>query len=79
MFGGDVAMSGIVQYNMLKGRCTYNDSLSKVKKYLSMADFVVVNLESPLSVKNDLKTEEPLDKNKLVYLISENTSAQALR
>lgn len=78
MFGGDISFSGIVRYNMKNGRCTYNESFSKIRKYLKMADYAVANLESPLSEIEDIYTEKPLDRNKVTYLIADKNSAEAL-
>ena len=79
MFGGDVSFAGVVKYNRQNGRCTYNESFSKIKTVLDHADFVVINFESPVEKsKENLNSNNMLDSSKSVHLISKEESIDAL-
>lgn len=77
IFGGDVTFSGAIKYHGRRINCTYNESLSQLKPYLSEADHVIVNLETSFHPYKGLKLKE-VDPDKAVTLISDLDAMPAL-
>ncbi|XP_057310574.1 capsule biosynthesis protein CapA-like [Hydractinia symbiolongicarpus] len=78
IFGGDVTFSEVIKYHVRRMNCTYNESFSPLKPYLSEADHVIVNLESPFHPYNGKKLTE-LERKKIVKLISDLDAMPTLR
>ena len=77
IFGGDVNFSGISEYLVKGGKCTYNQSLAHIKRDLADADFVLVNLETVFKV-NDGEWLEPRA-HKPIHLIADSSTVTALK
>lgn len=53
VFGGDVDFSRIVRYTHRNRNCSYDESLRRLKKFFTSADFSMINLETTISEPED--------------------------
>ena len=78
IFGGDVSFTGISRYTKENGRCSYNESFEVIRKYFSVADEVIVNMENPVTNQKDLDSL-PTYKDKNIHLVAEEETLQSLK
>lgn len=77
VFAGDINFSDPVRSDVKRHLYGYNDTLSRLARYIREADLAFANLESPFVPKMALSNKN--NGAKLIFLNAEKQSSSALR